>query len=412
MIVVGSRGPISTLTTADGAFAIIGAGIDITDQRLVESRLAQADRLDSIGRLTSGVAHDFNNTLTTLRLRIDRLSGRELDDDSRADLAAAVATIDHTQRLIADLLSFSSRGVSDPVAVDINGEIQRVTDILDDLFGDAVVIGLDLTPERTTVITDPARFEQALTNLAINARDAMPGGGTLTITTSIDTIDPGAGVDTRVPSRLESGRYLVMSVADTGVGIEPRDLAHVFDPYFTTKLPGRGTGLGLATTYGTIAQCGGAIIAESTPGQGSTFHVWLPLAPSEPAIAGAPSRPATGAGSAVLIVDDDDDLRQVLVEEMTRLGYRTTQAGSAAAALDRIDEHVDVLLCDVQLPDRSGHEVVVRFLRRHPDLVAVYISGASRAQLDELVPPDSTLLSKPFTTGDLVAALTGRRDDA
>ncbi len=398
----------STLTTGDGAVAIIGAGIDITERRLLESRLAQADRLDSIGRLTSGVAHDFNNTLTTLRLRIDRLNARGLDDESRADLEAASTTIDRTQRLIADLLLFGSRGLSDSTVVDINTEIQRVTDILDNLLGDDVTIDLDLTPDRTTVIIDPARLEQALTNLAINARDAMPEGGTVTVSTDVRVIESLTTTDPHVPARLTPGEYVRLSVADTGVGIEPRDVPRVFDPYFTTKPPGRGTGLGLTTTYGTIVQSGGSIIVDSEPGRGTTFQIWLPLAPVSDggSATGLLADDDPSDTFSVLVVDDDDDLRQVIVEELTGLGHRTSQAPTASAALGQIDDPIDVLICDVQLPDLDGHEVATRFRHRRDDLVVVYISGAPAAQVREILPPDAVVVPKPFTTGDLVAAIT------
>ena len=397
----------STLTGGDGVVAIIGAGTDITERRLLESRLAQADRLDSIGRLTAGVAHDFNNTLATLRLRIDRLNGRGLDDDSRADLEAANATIDRTQHLIADLLLFSSRSISDPVMVDVNAEIQRLTDILDDLLGDDVRFDLDLTPNRTTVIVDPARLEQALTNLAINARDAMPDGGTVTVSTDVHAIEPLSAADARVPARLPPGRYVVLSVSDTGVGIPPGDLPHVFDPYFTTKPPGRGTGLGLATTYGTVVQSGGSIIVDSQPGHGTTFQVWLPLAPvsDDGPPGGHVVDEESSDGLSVLVVDDDDDLRPVLVEELSRLGHRTSQASTGTGALEQIDHPVDVLICDVQLPDLDGHDVATGFRQRHQDLSVVYISGAPAAQVLDVLPEDAVLLLKPFAIGDLVDAI-------
>jgi PAS domain S-box-containing protein len=411
----GSRRRISwTYTTVempDGSIAIIGTGTDITQRRLLESRVAQSDRLDSIGRLTAGVAHDFNNTLTTLRLRIDRLSGRELDDASRGDLAAAAATIDRTQHLIADLLAFSTRGSSAPVDVVISMEIRRVVDLLADLFGASIRIELDLMPDEATVTIDPARLEQALTNLALNARDAMPDGGTLTISTCIETIVPLAAPDPHVPSKLAAGDYLVLSVADTGTGIEPSDAPHVFDPYYTTKSPGRGTGLGLATTYGTVVQSGGAIIVDSTPGEGTTFRIWLPLATDDTGRSVDPEQPVPvpvpGSRSRMLVVDDDDEIRAALVAELSRLGHRATQAESATTALALLEEPVDVLVCDVQLPDLGGSEVAARFRRRHPEIRVVFMSGATSSELREVLPSDAVVLAKPFPFGDLLAAVNG-----
>jgi PAS domain S-box-containing protein len=393
----------TTVRLRDGSPGIVGTGIDITERRLLESRLAQADRLESIGRLTAGVAHDFNNTLTTLRLRLDRLGGRDLDDASRADLTAAAGTIDRTQRLIADLLSFSSRAESTPEPIALAGEVHRALDNLTELLGDEITIELDLAVD-PTVLIDPGRFEQALTNLAWNARDAMPEGGVLRISTRIETIRPLAVATVQVPSRLDPGDYVVLDVTDSGIGIEPEVLPHVFDPYFTTKPRGHGTGLGLATTYGTIVQSGGAITVDSTPGSGTTFHIWLPLATTAAAVGAIADVPAA------LVVDDDDDIRQVLVDELVALGYRTTEADSGSAALARLAEPVDVLICDVQLPDRSGADVATRFRERYHDLEVVYISGAAPSQLRELLPDDAAVLSKPFAISDLVAALRGRPD--
>lgn len=398
----------SAVTLPDGSVGVIGTGIDITERRLLESRLAQADRLESIGRLTSGVAHDFNNTLTTLRLRLDRLSSRNLDADSRADVAAAAGTIDRTQRLITDLLSFGSRAGSTPAPTAIADEVRRAVDNLTEVFGDDLTFDLDLTVN-ATVLVDPGRFEQVLTNLAWNARDAMPDGGILRISTRHETIKRLAPVTAQVPAKLGPGDYLVLDVADSGIGIEPEIVPHVFDPYFTTKPRGRGTGLGLATTYGTLVQSGGAITVDSTPGSGTTFHIWLPVAATAAGSEAEPEDPDLTA-TTVLVVDDDDELRQVLVDELTGLGYRTIDADSASAALAHLDAPVDVLVCDVQLPDRSGADVAARFGERHRDLEVVYMSGAAPSRLRELLPTDTFVLTKPFAISDLVAAFADRGD--
>jgi PAS domain S-box-containing protein len=384
--------------------ATIGVGIDVTEKRVLESRLAQADRLQAIGRLTAGVAHDFSNTLTTLRLRADRMGSRDLDEATRADLVAGVATIDRTQQLIADLLSFSRRAPSEAMRMDVATEILRVATILSELFPDDISIDLELSDETQTVVIDPARFEQALTNLAINASDAMSDGGTLTISTTVDSIHADQHTDARVPTHLPAGDYVVMAVSDTGTGIDPDHVEHVFDPYFTTKPAGRGTGLGLATTYGTIVQSGGAILVDSRPGDGTTFRIWLPRE-GRPAGDAAGDDDSSGRAKTVLVVDDDDDLRQVLVDELTSLGHRTLEAGDAATALGHLDEPIDLLVCDVQLPDLSGHEVTARMLPRHPDMSVVYISGAPSEELRDVLPSDADVLSKPFTTDELLEAI-------
>ena len=389
--------------------AIIGTGIDVTDRHLVETRLAQSDRLAAIGRLTSGVAHDFNNTLATLRLRFDRLEARGLDEPGNADVDAAKNTIDRAQTLIGDLLAFSSQQRLASAPVDLDAETRRLAPVLSDLFGDDIEITLDLTEDDQTVRFDPARFEQILTNLAFNARDAMPSGGTLTISTAIESIEPHSAANVRVPDQLAPGDYVVMSVADTGVGIAIDDLPNIFDPYFTTKPAGRGTGLGLATTYGTVSQCGGAILVDSEPGRGSTFSVWLPrVGPARvpaPAVLGS-NVPATSADAGVvLVVDDDDDIRTAIAAELNRHGYRTLTAANGTAALAELDTPIAVLITDVQLPDIGGVDVAGRFCDRQRGVAVVYISGAPETRLRAVLPADALLLRKPFGVDDLIAAI-------
>lgn len=403
----------ATMTDSNGRIdAIIGTGIDVTDQRLLESRLAQADRLDSVGRLAAGIAHDFNNTLTSLCLRVERLAARDLDGDSRTDVDAITTMIGRTQNLVTELLSFSSPHRPTPDRIDVNAEIGRVHETLADLIGD-VEVDVELTSERTEVLIDPVGFEQAVTNLVMNARDAMPNGGRLAITTAVRTIESGTTPNLEVPSRLAPGPYVEVSVADTGSGIHPDDLARVFDPYFTTKPSGRGTGLGLATTYATITQNRGAITVDSELGCHATFNVWLPLATDESDAARA-TRPATGTTTGddpclALVVDDEPAVREALVEELSRLGCDALTADCGQRALQHIDAPIDLLLTDVQLPDIGGDEVAARFRRHRPDVSVIFASGAPPARYARLLPDDATVLRKPFTTIDLIEAIRGAK---
>ena len=262
--------------------AVVGTGIEVTDQRLLDERFAQLERLDSIGRLAAGIAHDFNNTLAALRLRIARLRARGRSiEESAPELDAMERTIDHSQSLIAELSTFSRRDHLAALPVDVNAAVQRVAADGRGLFGAAIEIHLDLTDDELVTMIDPARFDRILMNLMLNARDAMPGGGTLTMITDRRPV-PGGPPLSVPPGGLAPGEYVRVSVADTGVGIEQRHLARVFDPYFTTKPPGVGTGLGLATAFGTVTQLGGAIDVSSTVGLGSTVTVWLPITPVTP----------------------------------------------------------------------------------------------------------------------------------
>ncbi len=393
----------TALTSDDGTVqAIIGTGIDVTETRSLQARLAQAARLESIGRLAAGIAHDFNNTLTTLQLRLDRLAGRSLDSDSHVDLNEALTTIQRTQGLIGDLLSFSSRQELAPAPTDVNAHIKRVMPVLADLLGDTIAVELSLTTEPAIALIDPTRFDQILTNLTINARDAL--AATLTITTAVDTVDP----DRTDTAQLAPGTYVRLTVTDDGVGISSGDLPHVFEPYFTTKPRGIGTGLGLATSYGTVAQTGGAITAASEPGNGTTFTILLPGAPSKaPGNTNKPTPTAEKRHRLVLVVDDDPAIRQVVVEELDRLDYVTLEAADGDQALSHLDSPVDLLLTDVQLPGINGVDVAGRFKEHHPDLVVIFISGAPAARLRELIPGGAEILRKPFTTAELAAAVQG-----
>ena len=255
-------------------------GADVTEQREFEAQLAQADRLSSIGRMAAGLAHDVNNTLTVLGLRMERLRNRhETNAASVGDLDAVQRSLDHTQALIGDLLAFGGRHELKPAAVEINTATRHMVALLEDLLGSNINIAFELADHDTTTLIDPVRFDQAITNLAINARDAMPNGGTLTIATSVVEVTAAARPP-RMPAQLNAGRYVRMTVADTGAGMPANVLSHVFDPYFTTKPSTKGTGLGLAVTYGTITQAAGAISVESTVGVGTTFTIWLPNTPS------------------------------------------------------------------------------------------------------------------------------------
>ncbi len=389
--------------------AIIATGIDVTDQRLVESRLAQSDRLDSIGRMAAGIAHDFNNTLTSLCLRIERLVARDLDGDSRTDVDAIANMIDRTQNLINELLSFSSPHRPAPARIDVNAEVRRIHGGLVGLLGGDVEVEFDLASDSTEVLIDPTGFEQAVANLVINARDAMPDGGRLTLATTIETIEPGAAPSIEVPSRLAPGAYVTLSVADTGTGIQPDDVARVFDPYFTTKPSGRGTGLGLATTYAALTRSSGAITVDSEPDRGATFVVWLPLAMDHPddvssTVAGTAA--TTGVDPCLaLVVDDDVEVLNALVDELGRLGCETLTAATGAHALGHLDAPIDLLLTDIELPDIRGDEVAAGFRRHRPELPIVYLSGAPASRYPGALPDGAVLLRKPFTTSDLTEAI-------
>ncbi len=318
---------------------IISTGIDVTRQRLLESRLAQTDRLESVGRLAAGIAHDFNNTLAVLRLRVECLVAP--DDVQRKNVEALLQTIEHSQSTIADLLAFSRHQELAPRAIQVNTEVRRLDGTLQDLVGDRIELAIRLTDDDTTTMLDPARFEQIVLNLAMNARDAMPEGGVLTIDSAaviVGGLSGHAGLHAQpapqtAPATLPAGRYVCLSVTDTGVGIPPENLAHVFDPYFTTKPAGRGTGLGLATAYGTITQSGGEITVDSEVGQGTIFTLWLRRHDEPVGADTGASEAARSPIARVLLVEDDAGLREVLADELRKLGYDVVEVGDGATGL-------------------------------------------------------------------------------
>jgi two-component system, cell cycle sensor histidine kinase and response regulator CckA len=384
----------------DEVVAIISTGIDVTRQRLLESRLAQTDRLESVGRLAAGIAHDFNNTLAVLRLRVERLP--VAGTAQRENVEALLRTIEHSQSTVADLLSFSRHQELVQRATEVNAEIERLANMLPDLLGDDIEIVIELTDDDTTTMLDPARFEQIVVNLAVNARDAMAEGGTLTLGTGVVDVSgrpqPRGRNGRSAPAMLPAGRYVCLSVIDTGTGIPPDDVERVFDPYFTTKPPGRGTGLGLATAYGTINQSGGEITVDSELGSGTTFTLWLPkqeTSPEELLAVPAPSSRPTQA--AVLLVEDDADLREILGDELRQMCCDTVEAVDGTAGLEMIGQPFDLLVTDVQMPGVDGVELAAAFVANAPRRNVLFITGLTPKELHDQLPADAHILRKPFS---------------
>ncbi|MEO5722715.1 MAG: PAS domain S-box protein [Ilumatobacteraceae bacterium] len=384
--------------------AVIATGIDVTDQRLLESRYAQTDRLESIGRLAAGVAHDFNNTLTVLQLRIECIVAT--DEKQRHNLDALKRTLEHSQATIADLVAFSRHQELTPTPTDVNAEIERLTEMLRDLLGGHIDVVLDLTTDDSTAVFDPSRFEQVVVNLVLNAHDAMPEGGVLTVRTAVADLDGRELVHPRAGAPLTSlppGRYLCLTVTDTGSGIEPHHLDRVFEPYFTTKPNGRGTGLGLATAYGTVTQSGGALAVTSELGNGSSFMVWLPqpAATLRRADLASSHRPTT-----VLLVEDDNDLREILAEELRSLDHGTIEAPNGRAGLEQIGRPIDLLVTDVQMPGIDGITLAAAFAANSPDSKVLFMTGLIPVEVSGRLPSGAPILRKPFTTDEFRAAVS------
>ena len=380
---------------------------DVTEWRCMEEQVQQAQKLDSIGRLAGGVAHDFNNLLTVILSCAEALRtglAARLAPDPE-DVEEILAAGERARDLTRQLLSFARRQVIAPVALDMNKVVRGSERLLRRLLGEDIELQVKLQPALWPVRCDPGQLEQVVMNLSVNARDAMPGGGTLTLETANVLLAEGA--DGRAP-RASPGEYVRLAVRDSGTGLSEEARAHLFEPFFTTKPAGRGTGLGLATVYGIVRQSGGHIRAESERDRGTLFEVFLPHAPELAVAAAAPIPAATARGAeTVLVVEDDPLVRSVTVKILRGGGFRVLVAagGSDALELARREPTPDLVVTDVVMPGLDGRSLVERLRRQHAGLRALYVSGypqdtiARRGVLDSGI----QFLPKPFTAASLLA---------
>ncbi len=382
-----------------------------TDKEHLQSQLQQSQRLEALGQLAGGVAHDFNNLLAVI-LNYAAFVGEELAAGRDGDLAAAAADVGQIQRaaqrataLTHQLLAFARREVVQPVALDLNAVVAEVTQLLDRIIGEDVVLSTNLADGLWPVLADVGQLEQVLVNLAVNARDAMSGGGTLTIDTANVTVD-AASAAARPTGH--AGQHVRLRVADTGTGMAPDVIAHVFEPFYTTKADGTGTGLGLATVYGVVLQAEGTIEIHSLPGEGTTFTILIPVT-NEVAtpVEEEPAYERSTTGETVLLVEDEEALREVTERIFTRNGYRVLTAAHGADALARATGHqgtIHLLVTDVVMPNMLGKEVAEKVRLLRPDIEVLYMSGyaqpvlASQGRLDR----DVNLIEKPFTAANLI----------
>ena len=399
----------------DGAQAIVGylaSMRDVTEIRLLERQYTGAQKMEAIGRLAGGIAHDFNNLLTAIMGYTEIGQGqtedpgvREAFDDIRASATRAAA-------LTWQLLAFSRQQSLKPRVVDLNVVTLSASGLLRQLIGETVRLTLRCQEEVWPVEVDPGQIEQILTNLAVNARDAMPGGGTLTIETA--NVELGEDyASTHLGSR--PGPHVMLAVSDSGTGIDPEILAHVFEPFFTTKEYGKGTGLGLATVYGIVKQSGGFIWVYSEPGHGTTFKVYLPRV--DKPVDWVPRSPveregrAAGGDETILIVEDDPAVRALTTRILEAAGYTVLQEGDPLEAVKLFDGHggrVHLLLTDVVLPGMSGRALAECIVAREGlSPRTLYMSGYTREAVvhDGRLDADVEFLEKPFTRDGLLRAV-------
>lgn len=387
-------------------FKIVGTWLDITDRKQLEAQLHRAQRLEAIGRLTGGIAHDFNNMLSVVIGNLDLLHQRiqgeaGLERFTEVALQGALRCSELTQRL----LTFARQQPLHKKLIDLDEFISTTAGMLNGALGQRISIELNSVPNLATVAADPAQMEAAVFNLIFNARDAMPNGGQLVI--ELANVDWSAAA----PGDCAPGQYVMLSIGDTGTGMSPEVMARVFEPFFTTKDVGQGTGLGLSTTYGFVKQSGGHVEIDSRVGHGTTVRLYFPAAagpiePDEeqrPAFVAAGAAPA-GVEGAILVVEDEPDVREMVIETLGGMGFVTLQATDAPTALEIIDRHdeVDLLLTDIMMPGMNGRELAAEALKRRPDLKILYTSGGSEVGGGDGDQP-SDILRKPYRMRDLAA---------
>jgi PAS domain S-box-containing protein len=396
---------------------LLGIAEDVTEinrasleKRALEAQLLQAQKMETVGRLAGGVAHDFNNILTAIKYYCGVIVKSYAAGDPRlADAQEILAAADRAAALTRQLLTFSRRQIIMPKVLDLNKTITDMTKMLKGVIGEDVILDIRLFAAPCPVMADAGQMEQLVMNLAVNARDAMPGGGTITITSEI--ISPEAAFAANHPE-LKPGRLVKLTARDTGHGMTPEVRSHIFEPFFTTKPAGRGTGLGLSTIFGIIKQGGGEIEVESETGKGTAFFIYLPLAaPAEGQAEKPPDKPASLSGTeTVLLVEDDRMLRRLGERLLRESGYTVLAAADgvdALQALERYGQPVDLLITDVVMPGMNGRELALEAARRGLAARTLYMSGYTDEAIAKhgVLEPGLAFIYKPFTAEGLALKL-------
>jgi two-component system, cell cycle sensor histidine kinase and response regulator CckA len=404
----------SPIFDQDGSLAGVASVIrDLTDRDQLEEQLRQSQKMEAIGSLAGGVAHDFNNVLTVIRSASEAVLEEASGSASRDKILQIHRAAEHAAALTQQLLAFSRQQVLQPEPLDLNAEVEATSDLLRRLVGVDVAIELQLQPELEPIHVDRNQLQQVLLNLCINARDAMPGGGTIVIRTStvdLDTAYVTGHID------VQPGRHVLLEITDTGVGMARETLERIFDPFYTTKV--EGTGLGLATVYGIVKQSGGQIYAYSEPGIGTTFRIYLSPADA----AAAPPRPAPDSearrpegSERILLVEDTDLLRPLIAEIIASYGYTVLAAADGFEAIALFEEHgqeIDLLLTDIVMPRMTGRELSEILHEKNPEMKVLFTSGhpADVSIQDAVAAAEVAFIQKPFGGSDLAAKIRATLD--
>lgn len=402
------------LNAPDGSLAaLMAVAVDVGEQQALEEQLRQSQKIEAIGRLAGGVAHDFNNILTAIVGSVDLLlMDTPEDDPRRVDIEEIRTAANRASSLTSQLLAFSRRQMLQPRLLDLNELVRETERLLRRTIGEDIEFQTDLDPNIGPVRADFTQLQQVIMNLVVNARDAMPHGGSLTIATFTSQLDKPL---THRGAVIQPGTHVVFTVSDTGHGMDEATLERIFEPFFTTKEPGKGTGLGLAMVYGFVKQSGGYIAVDSSPGMGATVTIYLPSAAGqvEPVTGELPAE-AVGGNETILLVEDEESVRVLGERILKRHGYRVLVAGSPVAARELFALHADdiaLLVTDLIMPDTNGRALADELRLRRRDLKVLFVSGYTGDTLEQHgVARGMTFLQKPFTPFGLARAVRGLLD--
>jgi PAS domain S-box-containing protein len=389
-------------------YRIAGIAEDVTERNNLQSQLLQAQKMEAVGRLAGGIAHDFNNLLTAIN-GYSQLAMRKLDarDPSYAHIEQIRSAGERAATLTRQLLAFSRKQILQPRVVNLNVIVFDLERLLGRLIGEDVKLATVLGQSLGSVRVDPGQIDQVIMNLAVNARDAMPKGGKLTLETANVNLDASYA---QREDNVKPGRFVMLAVSDTGVGMTPEVKAHLFEPFFTTKGPGSGTGLGLATAHGVVKQSGGFITVYSELGRGTTFKVYLPRVDEapEPVQKAVDTAPAQKGSGTILLAEDDEFVRTLTVSVLRGAGYTVFEASSGEEALLVVERHpqpLHLLLTDVVMPGLGGPDLARRAIELRPELRVLYMSGYTGTGVlqEGVIGPDTPFLGKPFSPDQLLA---------
>ncbi|HEX6107058.1 MAG TPA: ATP-binding protein [Gemmatimonadales bacterium] len=381
---------------------MVGCRVDVSERRALERRVEQMERTEAIAQLAGGIAHDFNNLLTGIIGHCSLLlEDPSLSSEARGDLAQIQRSADRAAGLTRQLLAFSRRQILAPRILDLNRVVSGAVSAIRGVVGSRIEVVPLLGPDLPPVLADPGQLEQVLLELGTYARSAMPSGGRIEIRTRAARVDRPAAAR---HAGLAPGDYVVLTVRDTSRGLDPVELEHVFDPFFAGKPMGQGLGLGLASVYGIVKQSGGYISADSTPGQGTEFTIYLPRQENAAAPRGRTSQEveAVTGSETVLVVEDEEQLRDLAKRVLERAGYTVLaaeDAESAVAIADRHPGHIHLLVTDIVLPRASGRELAARLAIHRPAIKVLYVSGTSDTTIarHRMLDPGTYFLEKPFS---------------